>query len=660
MLEKGYLLAKRYKIIKLIGRGGMADVYLAQDIILERHVAIKVMRGEFQNNSPLVRRFQREALATSELSHPNIVSILDISESQGMQYLVMEYIDGSNLKDYIRENYPISMNKVINIMDQILSAIKLAHQHEVIHRDLKSQNILISKTGVVKVADFGIAISLGKNAVTQTNSLLGSVHYISPEQAKGSMATKQSDIYSLGIILYELITGNVPFGGETAVSIALKHFQENIPSIRKMHPEIPQALENVVLKATSKNPEDRYESVSEMKADLDSSLSANRVDEPKYEPAHALKADDTKVIPDLSGHVANLTEEEREETDHGVESESTKEESAPKKRHLIWFIGAGITVFLLIIFLVFKIFASNGTMITVPNLENLTQSEAQSQLTAQGLSVGAVDEQNNSTVEKDKVIRSMPSANTQVRSGTKIGLIISSGPGLTSVPNVANQNYDQAKEVLEKAGFTVQRKDQASDSVDKDLIISQSETAGKQVDASKTTITLTVSTGVQKIKLRDLSGYSEKSARDYANEVGINLTIKQDYSNNTPEGQIISQNPNPQVEVKKGDNVTVTVSKGKEPTYDSSSNSSSQSSSNNKLITQSFEIEYDKDTAVNGQNHIQIYVGDSLNNSRNIYRDEQITQDRNYAITFNLAPNTNGSIRIVRDGTTIINQTVKN
>ncbi|KRN03840.1 Stk1 family PASTA domain-containing Ser/Thr kinase [Holzapfeliella floricola] len=659
MLEKGYLLAKRYKIIKLIGRGGMADVYLAQDIILERHVAIKVMRGEFQNNSPLVRRFQREALATSELSHPNIVSILDISESQGMQYLVMEYIDGSNLKDYIKENYPISMNKVINIMDQILSAIKLAHQHEVIHRDLKSQNILISKTGVVKVADFGIAISLGKNAVTQTNSLLGSVHYISPEQAKGSMATKQSDIYSLGIILYELITGNVPFGGETAVSIALKHFQENIPSIRKMHPDIPQSLENVVLKATSKDPEDRYESVSKMKADLDSALAANRVDEVKYEPAHALKTDDTKVIPDLSGHVANLTEAEREETNHGAES--SEEDKVPKKRHLFWFIGSGITLFLLIIFLVFKVFASNGTMIMVPNLENLTQSEAQSQLTAQGLAVGAVDGQNNSTVEKDKIIRSMPSANTQVRSGTKIGLIISSGPGLTAIPNVVNQNYDQAKEVLEKAGFTVQRKDQSSDSVDKDLILAQSEPSGKQVDASKTTITLTVSTGIQKIKLRDLSGYSEKSARDYANEVGINLTIKQDYSNNTPEGQIISQNPNAQVEVKKDDNVTVTISKGKEPSYESSSSSSSSSqSNNNKIITQSFEIDYKKDTAVNGQNHIQIYVSDALNSGRNIYRDEQITQDKDYTITFNLAPNTNGSVRIVRDGETIINQTVKN
>ncbi len=216
MIDKGYLLADRYKIVDTLGEGGMANVYLAEDIILQRKVAVKVLRMDLQNDQKTVQRFQREALATSELSHPNIVSILDVGSEKGMQYLVMEYVDGPNLKEYIHDHNPLTLTRVIEIMDQMLGAIALAHQHNVIHRDLKPQNILMDPSGRVKVADFGIAIALSQQSITQTNSLLGSVHYMSPEQARGSMATKQSDIYSLGIILYELITGDVPFGGETA------------------------------------------------------------------------------------------------------------------------------------------------------------------------------------------------------------------------------------------------------------------------------------------------------------------------------------------------------------------------------------------------------------------------------------------------------------
>ncbi len=260
MIDKGYLLGERYRIIDTLGEGGMANVYLAEDIILQRKVAVKILRLDLQNESQTQARFQREALATSELSHPNIVSVLDVGTDHGLPYMVMEYVDGPDLKDYIRENSPLDLREVIQIMDQILSAVALAHKHNVIHRDLKPQNILMDKRGNIKIADFGIAVALNQSSITQTNSVMGSVHYMSPEQTRGGLVTRQSDIYSLGIILYELITGTVPFNGDTPVSIALKHAQEPIPSIRKKDRSVPQALENVVLKATAKDPRDRYPS----------------------------------------------------------------------------------------------------------------------------------------------------------------------------------------------------------------------------------------------------------------------------------------------------------------------------------------------------------------------------------------------------------------
>ncbi|HIZ53348.1 MAG TPA: protein kinase, partial [Candidatus Enterococcus avicola] len=225
MIEVGKKLNGRYLILGTIGSGGMAHVYLAKDLILNREVAVKVLRFDFQNDQNAIRRFQREALAATELVHPNIVAVYDVGEEEGMQYLVMEYVRGMDLKRYIQTRYPLPFQTIVSIMQQILSAVALAHQHRIIHRDLKPQNVLMDEDGTVKIADFGIAIALSETSITQTNTMLGSVHYLSPEQARGSMATNQSDIYALGIILFEMLTGQVPFDGESAVTIALKHFQ---------------------------------------------------------------------------------------------------------------------------------------------------------------------------------------------------------------------------------------------------------------------------------------------------------------------------------------------------------------------------------------------------------------------------------------------------
>ena len=253
MVEIGDKINERYRVIRSIGSGGMANVYLGYDLILDREVAVKVLRFDFLDDETAIRRFRREALAASELVHPNIVGIYDVGQEDNRQYLIMEYVKGTDLKKYIKANYPLPLEQVITIMQQVLSAIGLAHEHRIIHRDLKPQNILMDEDGNVKIADFGIAIALSETSLTQTNTLLGSVHYLSPEQARGSMATRQSDIYALGIILYELLMGKVPFEGESAVSIALKHFQSDMPSVREQHPEIPQSLENVILKQQLKS-----------------------------------------------------------------------------------------------------------------------------------------------------------------------------------------------------------------------------------------------------------------------------------------------------------------------------------------------------------------------------------------------------------------------
>ena len=321
MIDKGYLLGERYRIIDTLGEGGMANVYLAKDIILQRKVAVKVLRLDLQKDPQTEARFQREALATSELSHPNIVSVLDVGTDQGLPYMVMEYVDGPDLKEYIQQNYPLDLHQVINIMDQILSAVALAHKHNVIHRDLKPQNILMDKRGNIKIADFGIAVALNQSSVTQTNSIMGSVHYMSPEQTRGGMVTKQSDIYSLGIILYELITGHVPFSGDTPVAIALKHAQEPVPSIRQKNPEIPQALENVVLKATAKDPRDRYSSAQEMKEDLDTCLDYSRRNEPPFVASHDVSDDETIILPGFKPQKEDLNQVKKKSPDKNSENQ---------------------------------------------------------------------------------------------------------------------------------------------------------------------------------------------------------------------------------------------------------------------------------------------------------------------------------------------------
>ena len=669
MIDKGYLLGERYRIIDTLGEGGMANVYLAEDIILQRKVAVKILRLDLQNEPQTQARFQREALATSELSHPNIVSVLDVGTDHGLPYMVMEYVDGPDLKEYIRQNAPLDLHEVIRIMDQILSAVALAHKHNVIHRDLKPQNILMDKRGNIKIADFGIAVALNQSSVTQTNSVMGSVHYMSPEQTRGGLVTKQSDIYSLGIILYELITGTVPFNGDTPVSIALKHAQEPIPSIRKKDQSVPQALENVVLKATAKDPRDRYATAQAMQADLDSSLDPERADEPVFVPNHGNNNDKTIVLPGFKAPEKEQTVESEEENKPD-KKEKKKDFWQNVKSHKWWWIFSVIAAGLIIFIMIFALSGNNNKprQVHIPDVTNITEKRAEKQLEAAGLQVGKVIRRQSDDIKKGHVIGTKPAAGNRVDQGKAIILIVSSGTSMVKVPDVVGDNYDEAAEKLENQGFDVVREDQYSNKMAKGNIISQSIAAGVEVKPTQTTITLVVSRGKQikpkinTVTLKDLHNYSLKSAQDYAKEHGLTLQINQEYSDEIERGLVISMQPEAGTKVDRGSTVTIKVSRGPKEEKDTT-------------VTKTFTVNYvgsdlKKDDKFDGKSgetdtkednskgdHVQIYIKDDDHSLSNIYRDLYIKRDMSFSIPFSIKDG-NGQLRVVRNGETVLNEKV--
>ncbi|WP_294601953.1 Stk1 family PASTA domain-containing Ser/Thr kinase [uncultured Lactobacillus sp.] len=658
MINKGYLLGDRYRIIDTLGEGGMANVYLAEDIILQRKVAVKILRLDLQKEPQTLARFQREALATSELSHPNIVMVLDVGTDHGLPYMVMEYVDGPDLKDYIRANSPLNLGNIIKIMDQILSAMSLAHKHNVIHRDLKPQNILMDKHGNIKIADFGIAVALNQNSVTQTNSAIGSVHYMSPEQTRGGLVTKQSDIYSLGIILYELITGNVPFNGDSAVSIALKHAQEPIPSIRKQDPNIPQALENVVLKATAKDPRDRYNSAKEMKDDLDTSLEPGRANEPVFKPTHGNNDDETIILPNFKpNQVVEKTDSEnrtQEKTDDYQKNRSSFTQAL--RKHKWWWLFVGIAAVLIIGLMFFVLNNNKNSDIRIPDVTNLSEKKARNKLENVGLKVGKIKHRNSDSIDRGKVIETSPVAGSEIKRGRYIDLYISDGAGMVQVPDVTGDEYGIAVQKLEKLGFEVIRENQFSSSVPPDHVISQSVAADVEVKPEQTTITLVISKGKNPrskhlmIKLPDLKDYSLKQAQEFAHKHGLTLQVSSAYSSKVKKGMIISMSPAAGTQVPRGSTISVNVSEGAKK-------------ERNLTAIKNFTVSYednDEDDSDNKRgNHVQIYIADDNHSIDNIYRDLYIKKDMNFSIPFELKDGP-GQLKVVRDGQIILNEKVKN
>lgn len=498
MIQIGKLFAGRYRILKSIGRGGMADVYLANDLILDNEeVAIKVLRTNYQTDQVAVARFQREARAMAELNHPNIVAIRDIGEEDGQQFLVMEYVDGADLKKYIQDHAPLSNKEAVSIMNAILSAMTLAHQKGIVHRDLKPQNVLLTKDGTPKVTDFGIAVAFAETSLTQTNSMLGSVHYLSPEQARGSKATVQSDIYAMGFMLFEMLTGHIPYDGDSAVTIALQHFQKPLPSICAENLNVPQALENVVLRATAKKLTDRYISTYQMSRDLGTALSQSRQHERK------LLFDDsqeTKTLPKLEtkpkakqavasrprqAEVKSTPRPSTEQTLGGLPKEK------PRKKHRFFFTFLKLSfAFLILVILAFSyLLLTKPTTVSVPNLVGQTEEVARQALEAEGLVVGTVTEIEDGDVDAGLIIRTDPKAGTGRRKGSKVNLFISLGGHSFEMEDYVGLPYATAEESLVSTyGVSKDRikiKEVRNSGYYDGTIISQTPPAGTQFSPSK-------------------------------------------------------------------------------------------------------------------------------------------------------------------------------
>ena len=585
----GKRISGRYKIIRMIGGGGMANVYLARDMILDRDVAVKILRMDFSNDDEFIKRFHREAQSATSLTHQNIVSIYDVGEEDGIYYIVMEYVDGMTLKQYIQAFSPIPVEKVLDIMTQITSALALAHQNHIVHRDIKPHNVLIDHEDNVKITDFGIAMALSATSITQTNSVLGSVHYLSPEQARGGMANKKSDIYSLGIVMFELLTGRLPFSGESAVSIALKHLQSETPSPRRWNPAIPQSVENIVLKATAKDPFHRYASVEEMALDISTALDTDRLNESKFvipEDDDVTKAipiitndelfqnhDDTKVIAEQEDTVLTASSEKNHSGKTKKAKKQKKSKKADKaktpKKKRSWVKLTAIIFGVLIVLAVVALLTLPGILaakdVKVPDVSDNQLDKALASLSAAGLEIGEVIEKEDDEIEEGNVIKTKPEAGRTVKEGAAIDVYYSIGKKKVEVLNYIGRDYEDIANLLENFGYKDIVIDKINDNSDIGTVLDQEPSDGESVIPSETVMTLTVSNGPAKVNLKDLTDYTKKALDDYAADTGLKITFgEEQYSDTVPAGQVISQSPAAGTALEVGSEVNVVLSKGAE------------------------------------------------------------------------------------------------
>ena len=554
MIAKGQKISDRYQIIKSIGEGGMANVYLAYDTILERNVAVKVLRGDLANDEKFVRRFQREALQASSLSHPNIVEVYDVGEDNGEYYIVMEYVEGKHLKGLLKKRGKLTIPEVVDIMIQVTSGLTVAHDSYIIHRDIKPQNIMILDNGLVKLTDFGIALAMNSTQLTQTNSVMGSVHYLPPEGASGKGATLQSDIYSLGILMYELLTGKLPFRGETAVEIALKQLKEPMPSIRKEIPDIPQSIENIILRATAKNPKNRYADAREMHDDLLTCLDESRKNEIKISLKYPeIDLDDGKM---LKLKNENLTKKESDEIIAKRITQKDINKNQNKSIVILLSIFTGIVVLITsIVVLLPKL--TKKAQVTVPDVSNMTVVKAIETLQEEGFTVSPKQIEKSSTViDEGKIISTSPSGGTKHKKGYEITLYVSTGSKSVEVEDYTGKNYLEVKGKLEAYGINViiEKKEMEVDSdedYETNIIMDQSIKKGEHLSKGDN-ITLYIP-DIKNLYPDFTDGtYSVSDIIDFANEYKLKLkfidkdsktiSITSENANEYADYKILTQN----------------------------------------------------------------------------------------------------------------------
>lgn len=630
-MNPGYEIGHRYRIIRSLGEGGMANVYLAHDMVLDRDVSVKLLRLDLRDDPSTKRRFHREAMAATQLNDPHIVGIYDVGEDHGLQYMVMQYVKGTDLKAYIKKHYPIPLPQVIDIMEQVLSAVATAHAHGIIHRDLKPQNILIDENKNVKITDFGIAVAVSQDSLTQTNTLMGSVHYLSPEQARGSIATKQSDIYSLGIILFELLTGKVPFEGETAVSIALKHFREEIPSVREQNKEIPQALENVIIKATAKKPAERYSSVNEMAADLKTVLDPERANEPRLK----IQQDDngeTKVL-DIK-HLKADDYQPKKSTDSPTVDPSTKPQKW--KKYGIVSGTLGMIVLIAVCSWWFLI-----RQVIIPDVEGMTVQKAEQRLHQQNLRIGKITLVNSQAVDKNRIVSTNPDVSHKTRVSTPINLTVSTGVKQLQMADYVGDDYSSVAANLRRKGFQVHQEPVYSDDIDKGQIIRQNHKKGTIVKPAANTIIFRVSAGKEPIKIPNFKNQDISAVQQFANKNNLQLTTQEKKSKTIATNHVINQTPRAGSTLNHGDTLTVSIA-----------NSGNQTKTTNIQIN----IPFDGNSGQR-ENRVQVYIRDANHNLTMEYQDITINQETTINVPFTLKQGETGAYRVVRNGRTIMSAT---
>lgn len=610
MTNRNRLIDDRYEIKAIIGQGGMADVYLAEDLILHREVAVKILRESLAEDPIYVKRFHREASAAATLANKNIVEIYDVGQENQRYYIVMEYISGQTLKELTFKRGALHMAEAIDIMKQVTSGVAAAHNCGIIHRDLKPQNILVTDSGIAKIADFGIASIQSVTNVTKADTIMGSLHYLAPEIARGEKATPQSDIYSLGIMFYELLVGQVPFNGESPVNIALKHMREEIPSVREINPTIYQSVENIIIKATAKNISNRYQSALEMLTDLNEAL--DKKNEPKLVFESEQDEDTTIVVGndqlfnnDINSLNDTITDTKPILTlDKKTKDKKTKDKkkhkwNAKKVAYLLMTIG--IIVFIALYFVIAKPFGAKEKLVKVPDVAGKTIDEAKAMIEEENL---LVDENisyiTSDEYEKDIVVSSSPSSNKEVKENSKVKLTVSNGKYIV-IENYVGKDIDSVKSDLESKGFVVSVDDIESDQPS-GTIISQSIESGKKIspDATNKVITLKVSSGY-KATVNNYLGMDIQAAKNSLENDGFNVVLNvlpsptNEYEIQTMKiNVVIEQSITPYTTVyQKGETITLSYYDHRpeiptpEPTHpetpsEENGNSSSNESDNNQ------------------------------------------------------------------------------
>ena len=611
MVKDGIFLGKRYEVLSKIGAGGMADVYKGKDHMLNRYVAIKVLKKEFKEDENFVRKFRSEAQAAAGLIHPNVVNVYDVGEDRGLYYMVMELVEGITLKEYIDKKGRLSHKETISIAIQMCTGIGVAHAANIIHRDIKPQNIIISKDGKVKVTDFGIAKATTSNTIS--SNAMGSVHYTSPEQARGGFSDQKSDIYSIGITLYEMVTGQVPFDGDSTVSVAIKHLQEEITPPSEIVPDIPYSLEQIILKCTQKNGERRYKNTDELIQDLKRSLVDPDGDFVIIPP---LGNADTVIITDeeLDDIRSSYDEEddfdEYDEDEYGDEEEFDEydedddeydeydddEEYGGKGKKgkgsddvnprmkkvmkILTIVVAIIIVFILVFAIgkaagIFKggfgidtVDTDEKTKVKVPNVVGMTEDEAKKTLNKKGLGFKVVAREESKKYEEGTVSKQKTEAGKRVAKNTTIQVVVSSGliGDEITVPDVSNMSESEAQKALEDAGFEKITSDFAySDSVAEGDVIGTTPAANAKA-TKDTEIVMKVSKGSEKKTVPNVVGQQDGDAQNAITAAGLTVgTVTYEYYDDVPKGQVVSQTVAGGKKVAPGTSVGLTISSGPKP-----------------------------------------------------------------------------------------------